>query len=182
MILTDLLKKHSRTLGLIVAILISVLAFIYRDSFIKLQNYGYFGLFVLSILGNATIILPVPVILTAFIGGAIFNPFIVTVIVASGASIGELTGYLAGYGGTGIVEKDAKLQKVKKWMDKHGLWTLFVLAAIPNPLFDLAGIIAGATKIPIHKYLIIVWLGKLIKFGIFAFLGMSSVELIDKFI
>lgn len=182
MTLINLLKKHSRILGLIVAILISILAFIYRDSFMKLQSYGYFGLFILSILGNATIVLPTPVILTAFIGGAIFNPFIVTVVVASGASIGELTGYLAGYGGTKIIEKNVKLQKVKKWMDRYGLWTLFVLAAIPNPFFDLAGIIAGATKIPVHKYLIIVWLGKLIKFGIFAYLGAGSIGLIDRFI
>ena len=182
MVIKDLLKKYSRILGLIVAILISVLVFIYRDSFINLQSYGYFGIFVLSILGNATIVLPVPVILTAFVGGAIFNPFIVTVVVASGASIGELTGYLAGHGVAGIIEKGAKLQKVKKWMDRYGLWTLFVLAAIPNPLFDLAGIIAGATKIPVYKYLIIVWLGKLVKFGIIAYLGANSIGLIDKFI
>jgi uncharacterized membrane protein YdjX (TVP38/TMEM64 family) len=62
------------------------------------------------------------------------------------------------------------------------LWTLFVLAVIPNPLFDLAGIVAGATKIPIYKYFIVVALGKIVKFGVFSYLGANSIGLIDKYI
>lgn len=177
-----MIKKYQKGLGLLAAILISVLIFIFRDKFVNLQGYGLFGLFVISIIGNATIILPAPVILSAFVGGAIFNPFIVTFVVAAGATIGELTGYFAGYSGGNLIEKDVKLQKVKKWMDKYGLWTLFVLAVIPNPLFDLAGIVAGATGIPVYKYMIVVFLGKLIKFGAFAYMGANSVLFLDKYI
>jgi uncharacterized membrane protein YdjX (TVP38/TMEM64 family) len=158
------------------------LIFIFKDKFTHLQGFGLLGLFVISIIGNATIILPAPVILTAFVGGAIFNPITVTLVVALGATIGELTGYLAGYGGQEIIDGEVKLGKVRGWMAKHGLWTLFILAAIPNPLFDLAGIIAGATRIPVYKYFVVVLLGKIIKFGVFAYLGANSIGLIDKFI
>lgn len=178
----EFVKKYSKVWGLIFAIIISVLIFVFKDKFVHLQGYGYFGLFVLSIIGNATIILPAPVILTAFVAGAVFNPFIVALVVATGATIGEMTGYMAGYGGSELVETDPKLIRVKKWMDKFGLWVIFVLAAIPNPFFDLAGIVAGATGIPIYKYLVIVWLGKVIKFGLFAVLGSHSIAIIDKFI
>lgn len=174
------LKKYSPVLGILFAVTISILVFVFRDKFINLQNYGYIGLFALSILGNATIILPVPIILTAFLGGAIFHPLIVGVVVSLGATIGELTGYLAGVSGGEIVENNPKIQKVKKWMDKYGLWTLFILAAVPNPLFDLAGIVAGATKISIYKYLIIVWLGKLVKFVVISYIGAGSINAIDK--
>ncbi len=167
---------------LVVAVVLSILIFIFRGEFVRLEGYGLFGLFILSIIGNATIVLPVPVVLTAFLGGAIFNPFLVAVVVSLGATIGELTGYMAGVGGGAFVEKDVRIQKVKKWMDKYGLWTIFFLAAVPNPLFDLAGIIAGATKISIYKYLPIVWAGKLIKFGIFSYLGANSAGFIDKFV
>lgn len=180
-----LLKKfnfHSKVWSIFFAIIISVLIFAFRDKFVHLQGYGYLGLFVLSIVGNATIILPVPVILTAFVAGAVFNPLIVALVVTSGATLGELTGYLVGYGSSDLVEKDLRLQKVKKWIDKFGLWTLFVLAAVPNPFFDLAGIVAGASETPIYKYLIYVWLGKLVKFGILAYLGSHSVVILDKFI
>jgi len=69
------------------------------------------------------------------------------------------------------VAKDKRLQRIEGWMQKYGLVTLFVLAAIPNPAFDLGGIVAGATKIPVWKYLLAVGLGKAVKFFFFAFLG-----------
>lgn len=176
------MKKLYKALGLLLAILVSILIFVFKDKFIALQGFGLFGLFIISIIGNATIILPAPVILTAFVGGAIFNPLAVTLIVSFGATIGELTGYMAGYGGQALVEDEIKLQKVRGWMEKNGLLTLFILAAIPNPLFDLAGIIAGATRVPVYKYFIVVFLGKLLKFALFAYLGANSINFIDKFI
>lgn len=176
------MKFLHKGIALLVAILITILVFVFKDNFIQLRGFGLMGLFIISIIGNATIILPAPVILTAFVGGAIWSPLIVTFIVALGATIGELTGYMAGYGGQEIVETEVKLEKVRNWMNKHGLWTLFALAVIPNPLFDLAGIVAGATRIPVYKYFIIVFLGKIVKFGVFSYLGANSIGLIDRFI
>lgn len=178
--LPEKFRKYSPYIGVAFALLISLLVFINRDKFVRLENYGYLGIFLISVLGNATIILPVPVILTAFIGGGIFNPLMVGVVASLGASIGELTGYLAGAGGKGIIEKKRSVEKMKKWMDKYGLWVIFFLAVIPNPVFDLAGIVAGASGIKVHKYLIVVWLGKLIKFVTISYLGAGSFSFIDK--
>lgn len=180
--LTTFFKRHLKIIAFISSILITALLYIFRSRFMGLQGYGLFGLFVLSIIGNATIILPIPVILSAFVGGAVFNPLLVALVVSLGAAIGELTGYFAGYGAGDVLEKDLKIKRVKKWMDKFGLWALFVLAAIPNPLFDVAGIIAGATEIPVYKYLLVVWLGKFVKFGAIAYLGANSIGFLDKFI
>ncbi len=172
-------KKVTQFAGLALAVVLSVVIFIFRDRFTNLQGYGYLGLFVLSILGNATIVLPVPVVLTAFLGGGIFNPFWVGVVVSLGATIGELTGYLAGMSGKNLVDGDKKIQKIKKWMDKYGLWTIFFLAVVPNPAFDLAGIVAGATRIPVYKYFIVTWAGKLIKFLTISYIGAGSGRLFD---
>ncbi|KKR86750.1 MAG: putative membrane protein [Candidatus Woesebacteria bacterium GW2011_GWB1_41_10] len=163
--------KYKKFAGLILALALSVVIFVYRDKFTNLQGYGYLGLFIISVLGNATIVLPTPVVLTAFLGGGILNPLWVSIVVSLGATIGELTGYVAGVSGKHLINEGGKIQKVKKWMEKYGLWTLFVLAAIPNPFFDLAGIVAGATGVKVYKYFIIVTLGKLIKFGSISFLG-----------
>jgi len=176
------MKKYQKLFGLILVILLSIVIFIFRDKFINLQGYGYLGLFVLSALGNATIVLPVPVVLTAFLGGGIFNPFWVGVVVSLGATIGELTGYVAGASGKHLVNEDKKIQKVKKWMDKYGLWVIFVLAAIPNPAFDLAGIVAGASGVKVYKYLIVVFLGKLIKFLTISYLGAGSLGAFGKLV
>jgi len=176
------LRRHFKALALILSIAVSILIFVFRSKFMGLQGYGLFGLFILSIIGNATIILPTPIILSAFVAGAVFNPLAVAVVVAFGATIGEMTGYLAGYGSADLIEKDLKIQRIKKWIDRFGLWVIFVLAVIPNPFFDLAGIVAGANEISVKKYLIVVFAGKLIKFGIFAYLGANSIDFLDKFI
>ena len=176
------LKKHSYLLSLIFALVISVVIFIFRDKFVHLEGYGYLGIFLISVLGNATVILPVPVILTAFIGGGIFNPFIVGIVTAVGAAIGELTGYLVGYGGKVVIKDSKKLIKIEGWMKRYGLVVLFILSAIPNPFFDLAGIVAGATGVPVYKYLIIVTLGKMVKFITISFLGAGSIGLLDRYL
>jgi len=180
--LKGIIKKQSRLFVLVFAVVLSVLVFFNRDKFVHLESYGYLGIFLISILGNATIIFPMPVILTAFIGGGIFNPLLVGLTTALGAGIGELTGYLAGFGGRVAIKKSEKLLRVEKWMDKYGIWALFVLAVIPNPVFDLAGIVAGATKIPVWKFLIVVWLGKLVKFMTISYLGAGSVGFLNKFL
>ncbi|MFC1625789.1 VTT domain-containing protein [Patescibacteria group bacterium] len=166
-----LLKNKKGYISIIFAVVISVLVFVFRNDLIKLQGFGFIGIFLLSVLGNATVILPMPVILTAFIAGGIWNPLLVGIVVSLGAAVGELTGYLVGLGSTEFVNDDKKIKKVRAWMKKHGLWALFILAAVPNPLFDLAGIVAGATKIPVYRYMIAVWAGKAVKFLLISYLG-----------
>lgn len=182
MSIKNFLKKHTRLWGLLFAVTISILIFVFRNKLMVLQGYGLFGLFILNIIGSATLFLPTPLFLTAFVAGAIFNPILVAVVASLGSAIGELTGYLAGYGAEDILEKDLNIQRMRKWMDRYGLWVIFILAMVPNPLFDLAGIVAGATEIPVPKYLAVVWAGKLIKFGVIAYLGANSIVFLDRFI
>jgi uncharacterized membrane protein YdjX (TVP38/TMEM64 family) len=40
---------------------------------------------------------------------------------------------------------------------------IFVLAVVPNPLFDLAGVAAGALRMPVRGYVAAVATGKVIK-------------------
>ena len=151
------------------SILISVVIIYFRNDLAKLQGYGLLGILVISILGNATVVIPAPVILSAFIGGSIYNPILVGLVVALGATIGELTGFMAVLGGQVAItnhkhfEHSYRYKRVEKWMTKSGFLTIFILAAIPNPLFDLAGIFAGATSYPVKKFLLATFLGKSIK-------------------
>ena len=107
-------------------------------------------------LANATVLLPAPGIIFVFAMGAVFDPFWVAIAAGLGAAIGELTGYLAGFSGQGVVENVDYYDRLLNWMDKHTRLSnlaLTVLAFIPNPFFDLAGIAAGALKIPVFRFL-----------------------------
>ncbi|TFG71035.1 MAG: DedA family protein, partial [Anaerolineales bacterium] len=165
-------RKQSfwRFAGIVFAVALSVAIFVFRDQLKAVGNYGYLGIFFIALIGNATIILPVPTIVTAFAGGSVFNPIAVGVISAVGATIGELTGYIAGRSGTAIVENKEVYDRFERWMNRHGLLALFVLAAIPNPLFDVAGIIAGLSRMKVSTYLLVVSAGKVVKFLVIAYL------------
>lgn len=157
--------------GIVIAVAVTAIIFIFRDQLKEVEKYGYVGIFLLNVIGNATIVLPAPTILTAFAGGGVFNPIAVGIIAAAGATIGELTGYLAGLSGQAIVENREAYERFQVFIQKYGLRALFLLAAIPNPLFDLAGIIAGISKIPIPTFLLVTWAGKIVKFLLIAYLG-----------
>ena len=183
------LKLSKRRLGLLVLFFslgLGALAFVLRNKIVYLQNLGYFGLFIINLVGSATIIIPVPALVTTIAAGAFLNPLLAGIFSAVGSTIGELTGYYAGVGGEQLIKEDKRslpsklgknIEKVEKWMDKYGLWAVFVLAAIPNPLFDIAGIISGASGISVRKYLIAVLSGKLIKFIFLAYLGFGILKI-----
>ena len=175
-------KLSKKRLGLLILFLsagLAVLAFLLSDKISDLQNLGYFGLFIINLVGSATIILPVPALVTTIAAGTFLNPLLAGIFSAAGSTIGELTGYYAGVGGKGLVKKDKRIEKVEKWMDRYGLWVVFVLAAIPNPIFDLAGIVSGASGISVRKYIIAVLAGKLIKFILLAYLGLGLVKIFN---
>jgi membrane protein YqaA with SNARE-associated domain len=165
-----------RALALFLSLAITAAIIIFRQHLAAFAGYGYLGVFVVSLLGNATVILPVPSLLAVFAGGTAFNPFIVGLVAGVAEPLGELTGYLAGYGGAAIVENRQRFQRLQHWMQRHGFITILVLSAIPNPLFDMAGVSAGALRMPVWKFLLSCWIGKTAKALAIAWLGSQSIQ------
>jgi uncharacterized membrane protein YdjX (TVP38/TMEM64 family) len=163
-------------LGLGVAAAISVGVILISSRVEQFGLYGYPGVFFISLLGNATVILPAPSLAVVSVMGTVLNPFLVGLAAGAGSAIGELTGYLAGWGGQAVIGNKERYERMLGWTNKYGLWVVFVLSVIPNPLFDLAGIAAGAVKVPVLQFLLVCWLGKTVKTTLFA-LGGSTLLL-----
>ena len=164
----------ARLLALVFVIAISVYIFSIREQASQLAKYGYPGIFVLSILANATVLLPAPGILFVSAMGAIFNPFWVGIASGAGAALGELSGYLAGFSGQAVVERASVYNRLLEWMRRYKLYSyiaILILAFVPNPFFDLAGIAAGTLKIPLSRFLALCWIGKTFKMLLFAYAG-----------
>lgn len=161
-------------------IALTVVLVINRDRIQGLQAYGYPGIFLFSILANATILIPVPGVVFTSAMGAIFNPLFVSLAAGAGAALGELSGYLAGFSGQAVVENKPRYERVVRWMEKYGDVTIVVLAFIPNPLFDLAGIVAGILKMPVWKFLIYAVVGKIFKMMMFAYAGEWVMNLLER--
>jgi membrane protein YqaA with SNARE-associated domain len=157
-------ERLKSALGVALAILVSVAMFVlmnrYKDELIALSGAGYLGLFLVNILGNATLVFPVPVAMVSCAAASAFNPILIGLVAGAGATLGELTGYIAGVNGKGLIPQGAMYQRLEYFVRKHGMLTLGVLAAVPNPLFDIGGIIAGGLRMPVWKFLTAAWVGK----------------------
>ena len=159
--------------------------------FVKaLEGYGYAGGFLISALGGATIIVPVPMLAVQFALGGVLDPwfgpaFLAPVFVGLacglGETVGALTIYITGYtGGTPIARttlsgEPGRMQKaylrLMRLMERRGSLTLFLLSAIINPFFYPAALAAGAVRFGIRKYLLISLAGKTIKCTGIAYAG-----------
>jgi uncharacterized membrane protein YdjX (TVP38/TMEM64 family) len=168
---------------LAVAAVIGITIYIYsiRDRVEEFTAYGYPGIFLIMLLANATVILPAPGVAVVFAMGSVFHPLGVAFAAGAGGAIGELTGYLAGYGGQAVVENTKIYEKISPWINKYGAWMILVLSAFPNPFFDIAGIAAGIAKIPLWQFLLACWVGQTIKMAMFAYAGAYSIDWFAKF-
>jgi membrane protein YqaA with SNARE-associated domain len=161
---------------------ISIAIFAFRDRFAELAAIGYPGIFLVSLLGNATIVLPAPSLAMVFAMGSAFPPVLVGLAAGAGEALGELTGYAAGFGGRAIVEDQKGYERLAAWMQRRGGITIFVLSVLPNPFFDLAGIAAGTLRYPISRFLLFCWVGKTLKTTFVAWAGSQSVAIIEQFL
>jgi membrane protein YqaA with SNARE-associated domain len=165
-----------RVLALMAVIAITVAGWLLRDEIKNFEVLGYPGIFLISLISNATVVLPAPGFIVTLIAGSIFNPLLVAVAAAAGAALGELTGYLAGYSGRGVLERAPSYDRLEQLMKEYGGWTVLVLAAVPNPLFDIAGAAAGALRMPVAAFLIWAFAGKMIKMLAIAYAGALGLD------
>jgi uncharacterized membrane protein YdjX (TVP38/TMEM64 family) len=82
---------------------------------------------------------------------------------------------MAGYSGQTLVGGNPTYDRMVRWMQRYGALTIFVMALIPNPLFDLGGIAAGATRLPVWKFVLSCAAGKVIKNIVFALAGYYGI-------
>ena len=155
----------------IVATIIMAAAIVYFGEAIReLQHYGYLGAFLISILGGATIIIPVPMLAVVFaLGGVMPYTWLVGISAALGELVGALTIYMTGHGAGRALSssKHGRIQsayeRMLSLMERRGPLTLFVVASVINPFFYPAALAAGALRFGLKKYIFIVLAGKLIK-------------------
>jgi len=147
---------------LVLAITITLFLFFQQnpEKINEFEKYGYPSAFLISLVSTATIILPVPGILLVIAIGATLNSVLVGLISAVGGSIGEMTGYMLGYSGRGFAKSNKMLVRAEGWMKRRGFVTVFLFSLIPLLPIDVVGVVSGALRFPIWKFLLACFLGK----------------------
>jgi membrane protein DedA with SNARE-associated domain len=152
--------------------------FFKQDNIVK---FGYAGVFIISVILNATIIIPVSnMTIILALGAALPMPWLVGVVGGIGAVIGEMTAYVAGRSGRNLVAGNKVYVRVERWVKKRGWIAIFFLSAVPF-VFDVVGIIAGALRMPVWEFALPTWAGRTVSYTIVAYLGAYGMHLFPWF-
>lgn len=162
----------------VVAIILNIVAYLIipPDLARRLGALGYLGVFLITLISNATIVVPIPYFgLVAALSPGL-NIFGVGVAGALGSVVGESVGFFVGRSGRGVLEHTRFYRWVQRQLEHpwRAFFVLFLLSAPPNPAFDVAGITAGAMGLPYWLFLSAVFLARLIRFGLIAIIGGAT--------
>lgn len=142
---------------------------------------AYLIVFGTNLLSNLTVIAPVSVGATIMFNAATFyHPVTVALIAAIGGTIGELGGYYAGTLGKKVAFDDFPdaYERVSGWVNRYGVWAIAFLAFQPLLPFDIAGLIAGASRVPVPKFMLACFLGKFPKYVILCYFFAELVKIL----
>ena len=164
------LVQHQKFLTRVTPLLISIVFIatglvLWTTGTFNIESAGYTSIWFLAFIGAALVFLPVSALAAVCVAATVdLNPFLVAVVAASAEAIGEMTGYLAGMGGKAVFERNRFYLRFKNLFLKYAALTLFFGSIIPNPLFDIMGVAAGSILYPVRRFLLLVFIGKTIKF------------------
>ena len=145
------------------------------------SRIAYLTSFLSLLVINLTVIAPVPVGISIMVTAAAQgDPVIVALVGSLGAAIGEFSGYFAGYFGRKVALSEDKVwsERFHNWVRKYGGLAIFVLSLQPILPFDIAGITAGAVKMPIRHFWPALWAGRFLKYLLFIYSGMGIIQYI----
>ena len=162
------------------AYLIQYLMTYFNVSVEKYASAAYLLVFGVTLASNASILVPVVFHVYIMITAAeYFNPVLIALVASVAGALGEISAYHAGrWGRKRIVqlENTPGYQRLVGWMDRYGPWGIFLISLQPIFPIDVAGLLAGVSRIPLWKFLLPCWAGKFPKYLLACYLGEPVLE------
>lgn len=155
----------------------------------RVEGLTYAGVFVVNFLLTAHVA-PVPGV--SALGQAVVvrqaaargMPWLVGLAGGLGMGLGEVVPYYVGAlgGDVSAVYEEKLPDVVTRWAERIArpiAWlmrhyaevTLFVLSAAPNPFYEIAGLSAGATRLPFRRFIVPTVAGKIVRGMLLAYVG-----------
>ena len=162
-------KPFFFVLGIVLAIAMMLPYLFLRDELRRFSGLGYLGLFLSCVISNLSVFLPTSSTVYVLLASSVLNPALCVILGSAGAALGELGSYYSGrmFGLSENREKQYAPWKIKiaAYMDRHGFLTVLFFALVPMPVFDVAGVVAGAEKMKLWKYMLAGFIGKALKYS-----------------
>jgi len=146
---------------------------------------AYSVVFIISLLCNASILVPVALHGSIMMAAASqWDPILVALVASVAGTLGEMTGYYAGYIGKKIViTKDIPgYHRFADWVNRYGVLAVFLFSLQPVLPFDIAGLTAGVSRLPLWKFLLPCWAGKFPKYIVFCYFGFGVLHFLPSWL
>ena len=148
---------------------LTVIAYIYGGELGGVATLGYAGVFMVTLVASSAVVVPIPGVAVAFAASGIWNPALVALVGASGSAAGELVSYLTGVGSREAVHRLSSRHRwythVESWVGRRGTATVLLAAMLPVPFFDVIGFASGSLGLPIRRFIVACWVGRIVKFS-----------------
>ncbi|MEM8530406.1 MAG: VTT domain-containing protein [Chloroflexota bacterium] len=157
-------------------LIINIIVYLLPIDYSIFGNYAYGGVFLITLIANATVVIPIPYIpVVARIAAEVDSVALVILLSALGSALGESVAFWVGRSGKGVVEETRFYTWVQRQLQHpwRAFLLLFALAAPPNPVFDIAGLSAGALGLPYWMFFTAVFLGRTIRMGLISVAGIQ---------
>ena len=160
-ILLFLIVLSALTLGLMY--LFTLVEARLESSLPGLAYYAYGAVFLVTLVSSATVVLPAPALAFVLAVASRWDPIYVALASSLGSTLGEVTSYLLGlWAGAAVSRRRPELyRRAMGWMHRYGLLAVWFVAFFPVMVFDLVGMAAGALRMPMWKFFLAVWAGRL---------------------
>ncbi|MEM3770452.1 MAG: VTT domain-containing protein [Candidatus Bathyarchaeia archaeon] len=144
-------------------------------------QYGYFGIFLISLIGSMSIFFPIPYTVVIFTIAPFFDPILIALASGAGSAIGEFSGYMLGLGGRKIISEKRKrqMEALVKIFGKYGPIAIFLFALTPLP-DDLLFIPLGIMHYNMLKAFIPAIIGKICMSLIIAYSARYTITIIEQ--
>ena len=162
--------------AVVVFLAINLALFLAPIDYTLLGALAYPGAFLLTLVANAAIVVPVPYVpIIVHIAATAPIPALVVLAAASGSALGECVAFAVGRVETDLFAGHAWFERIRSFFSHPWRAAIFLfLFAVPlSPVFDVAGLGAGALGVPFRTFLVAVWLGRLVRFAIIAAIGIG---------
>jgi membrane protein YqaA with SNARE-associated domain len=171
------MEKNAILIGVGYLILLTTIGMIFYKKHEQFRRYGYLGIFLTALISNLSILSPATMI-AVVLGGRIYNPMLVGVVAALGSILGEIIAYQVGSSGTSMVEHKPWFARVRGYMEKYGAVTIIAVTAVPQPIVNISGLVAGVIDYPFFKFLLASYTGNWIQHTVTALLGKLTKRVI----
>lgn len=165
-------------LAVIITVAFSIAMWLIKDKVSDYLGISLLGVLITCFVSNSSILLPSASLFIVMQAATIINPLLVSIVAAIGTTLGELVGFCLGRFGGNVIQ-NKKIDEIEKKFHKKPYFIVFLFSLLPLPVFDIIGILSGACKINILKFILCCFAGKFIKIIFYAFFGKFLMQFVS---